>query len=146
MRIHRSGSLLAALLLAATLSVQGLAAPRVSRPANLDRMLDRSTDRGLFRVKVASAVSPIPMNAIHRWTVEISDPSGRPVPGAMLSVDGGMPEHGHGLPTSPRAVPGNAAGKYTIQGLKFSMDGWWELKLAINAAGKSDKVTFNIVL
>ena len=138
--------LVAALALTFAAGGPGLAAPHASRPANLDRSLERTTDKGLFRVKVASATSPIPMNAMHRWTVEISDARGRPVSGATLNVDGGMPEHGHGLPTAPRAVPTGTAGHYAIQGMKFSMDGWWELKLAIRAAGASDAVTFNLVL
>src|SRR5215212_8750986 len=34
--------------------------------------------------------------------VTIADASGRPVEDATITIDGGMPEHGHGLPTRPR--------------------------------------------
>ncbi len=118
----------------------------VAAPRTLERSLDRPTRNGLFRVKVASAVNPIPMNAMHRWTVYVAGRDGRPVQGATIAVDGGMPEHGHGLPTAPRAVPGTSPGQYVVQGMKFSMDGWWELKLTVSAAGRSDAVTFNVVL
>ena len=112
----------------------------------LDQSLDRKTESGLFQVSVRSAEQPIPMNRIHRWTVKLSDARGRPVADARIVVDGGMPEHGHGLPTAPKATPGPQAGTYVINGMKFSMDGWWELKLAIEAGGRSDRVTYNIVL
>ena len=138
----RNGIVAGAVALIATI----LAASAPAAPRDLDRTLNRATDKGLFRVEVASAVRPIPMNAIHRWTVRLTDASGRPVAGAAIAVDGGMPEHHHGLPTAPRAIPGSAPGNYVIQGMKFSMDGWWELKLDVRAAGRSDTVTFNIVL
>ena len=112
----------------------------------LDQSLDRRSERGLFRVSVQSTEQPIPMNRIHRWTVKLSDARGQPVADARIAVDGGMPEHGHGLPTAPKATPGPQAGTYVINGMKFSMDGWWELKLAIEAGGRHDRVTYNIVL
>ena len=115
-------------------------------PESLDRSLDRKTEGGHFQVSVTSTEQPIPMNRIHRWTVKLSDAKGRPVADARIAVDGGMPEHGHGFPTSPKAAPGPQPGTYTINGMKFSMDGWWELKLAIEAQGRRDRVTYNIVL
>ncbi len=118
----------------------------VAAPAGLDRSLERATSKGLFRVSVKSAVNPIPMNRIHRWTVRVADARGRPVSGARIAVDGGMPEHRHGLPTAPKAAPAGDPGSYVINGMKFSMDGWWELKLAVEAGGRTDRVTFNIVL
>jgi hypothetical protein len=33
-----------------------------------------------------------------------------------------------------------------MEGMKFSMTGWWEIKLAIEAAEGADKVTFNTVV
>ena len=58
-----------------------------------------------------------------------------------------MPEHGHGLPTSPRAEAAEAPGAYFIKGMKFSMTGWWVLKLNVVAPdGRRDQITFNVVL
>ena len=77
---------------------------------NLDRSLDKPSDNGLYRVRIGSTVDPIPINEIHSWSLRVSDASGRPVSGAVIQFDGGMPEHGHGLPTAPRVEPGGAAG------------------------------------
>ena len=57
-----------------------------------------------------------------------------------------MPEHNHGLPTSPEMTGQLDGGRYRIEGVKFSMPGWWELKFDISAAAGSDSVTFNLVL
>ena len=78
--------------------------------------------------------------------VLITDAQGRPVENAAITVDGGMPEHGHGLPTQPRVTRALGAGVYEIEGVRFSMGGWWELKLAIDSPAGADRVTFNLGL
>ena len=76
--------------------------------------------------------------------VAIADAKGRPVEGATIAVDGGMPEHGHGLPTQPRVTRSEGDGVYVIEGLRFNMGGWWELKLTITTPAGTDTVTFNL--
>ena len=78
--------------------------------------------------------------------LSITDPSGRPIEGAVISIDGGMPEHAHGLPTRPRVQRDLGNGMYEIEGLRFSMGGWWELKLAIESSAGRDSITFNLSL
>ena len=78
--------------------------------------------------------------------VLITDASGRPIEGARVSVDGGMPEHGHGLPTQPKVRSALGAGMYEIEGLRFNMGGWWERKLAIESPAGTDSITFNLSL
>ena len=78
--------------------------------------------------------------------VLITDANGRPIAGASISVDGGMPEHGHGLPTQPKVRRALGAGVYEIEGLRFNMGGWWELKLAVESPAGADTITFNLSL
>lgn len=78
--------------------------------------------------------------------VAITDAAGTPVDNASIQVDGGMPQHGHGLPTRPRVTRALGNGLYEIEGVRFNMGGWWEFTLAINAASGSDVVTFNLAL
>lgn len=78
--------------------------------------------------------------------VAIVDGSGQAVDGASILVDGGMPEHGHGLPTQPRVTKSLGGGLYEIEGVRFNMDGWWEFKLAINGVAGADTVAFNLDL
>jgi hypothetical protein len=78
--------------------------------------------------------------------VAVRDAQGEPVAGASIGIDGGMPQHGHGLPTRPRVAPQPEPGVYLIEGLRFNMGGWWELHLAIDGPRGSDRVTFNLAL
>jgi hypothetical protein len=43
-------------------------------------------------------------------------------------------------------LPESVDGTYLLEGMKFSMTGWWEIKLAIQSAEGNDKVTFNTVV
>jgi hypothetical protein len=69
-----------------------------------------------------------------------------PVEGASIAVDGGMPQHGHGLPTKPRVTRALGDGTYEVEGLKFNMGGWWVVKFRIDSAAGTDSVTFNLAL
>jgi hypothetical protein len=89
---------------------------------------------------------PLRVRRLLSIPVRINDAEGRPVDNAVIAVDGGMPEHGHGLPTQPRVARALGAGLYEIEGVRFSMGGWWELKLAIDSPAGSDRVTFNLSL
>jgi hypothetical protein len=83
---------------------------------------------------------------MHSWTVKLQDGAGHPVTGAALAVDGGMPQHGHGLPTRPRVTREVENGTYLVEGMKFSMPGWWNIKFDIQGSQGRDKVTFNTVV
>jgi putative intracellular protease/amidase len=89
---------------------------------------------------------PIRVRELMTIPVRIADAQGRLLEGARISVDGGMPEHGHGLPTHPRVSRALGDGVYEIQGVRFNMRGWWELKLAIESPAGADSVTFNLSL
>ena len=78
--------------------------------------------------------------------VAIIDGDGRAVEGATLAIDGGMPEHGHGLPTRPRMTRVLGAGAYEVEGVRFNMGGWWEFKVTITSERGADTVTFNLSL
>jgi len=76
----------------------------------------------------------------------VVDAEGRPVDGAAMTIDGGMPQHGHGLPTRPRMTRNLGGGAYEIEGVRFNMGGWWEFKVVIEAAAGADTITFNLDL
>jgi hypothetical protein len=115
-------------------------------PTDLDTSTNKMTDEGLFHVSVSTDVDPLPLNEIHSWTVHVETPDGQAVEGAQISVDGGMPEHNHGFPTAPEITKELGNGDYLLEGVKFSMAGWWELKLNIDDGEQTDQITFNLVL
>ena len=96
-----------------------------------------------FRVSYQAQHEPIPLNQIHPWVLHIEDMEGNPVEKAIVTIDGGMPAHNHGLPTEPVATEmGN--GDYMIEGVKFSMTGSWEMWFYIQTETLSDKVKFEL--
>ena len=117
-----------------------------SVPRELDLSLDHSTAQGRYAVRLRPPAVPPAINQIHAWQVEVRSADGKPVHGARIDVDGGMPQHGHGLPTRPRVTREIADGTYLLEGMKFSMTGWWEIRLAIDAAGGADKAVFNTMV
>ena len=118
----------------------------VAAPSDLDTATTRLTDNGLYRVSFTSQLDPLAINTIHSWTLHVETADSRPVTDAAITVDGGMPQHGHGLPTQPQVTQNPGNGDYLVEGLKFQMTGWWEVKFNITANGQSDSVTFNLVL
>jgi len=117
-----------------------------SAPTDLDTSTSLLSEGGLFRVSYSSDPTPQPLNQIHSWTIHVETADGQPVEGAEILVNGGMPQHGHGLPTSPQVTDDLGNGDYRVEGMKFQMLGWWEVKFSINANGQSDNVTFNLIL
>jgi hypothetical protein len=117
-----------------------------STPPDLDLSLDKKSAAGVYRVGLVPPAQPPAINQMHSWKVKLATAEGTPVSGAKFAVDGGMPQHGHGLPTQPRVTRELEDGTYQLDGMKFSMTGWWELKLAIEGPQGPDKVTFNTMV
>ena len=115
-------------------------------PADLDLSREKASEAGLYIAEIAPAQEPVTVGPMHAWIVTLEDREGAPVDNAQIHVDGGMPQHGHGLPTSPAVTQDLGEGRYLVEGMKFNMPGWWELDLGIEGSAGADTVTFNIVL
>lgn len=118
----------------------------MSPPKELDLALTRPSIDRKYLVTLQPPASPAAINQLHAWQVKLSTPAGTPVAHARITVDGGMPQHGHGLPTQPQVTRELPDGRYLIEGMKFSMSGWWEIKLAIDGPAGADRLTFNTVV
>jgi hypothetical protein len=132
------------LALAATTASAGLFSHNL--PDNLDLALRRSTDANLYTVEIGSVDPEVRLGKMHAWTLALTDRRGRPVDTARIGIDGGMPRHGHGLPSAPAVTQALGDGRFLIEGMKFNMRGWWELDLTIDGPAGTDTITFNLVL
>lgn len=99
-----------------------------------------------FLVSYKSKMQPIVINRIHGWVLHVETAGGEPVNEAKIAVDGGMPEHDHGLPTMPAVTRNLGDGDYLIEGLRFHMNGYWEIELTITAGGETDTVVIPLTL
>ena len=104
-----------------------------------------SSQRNVYTVSFVSSLEPIEINRIHSWTLSISS-DGEPVSGAELTIFGGMPAHDHGMPTRPRVTSEIGEGKYRLDGMRFHMNGYWEVSIEIDANGKRDTVVITLIL
>lgn len=86
------------------------------------------------------------INRMHSWVLHIVDESGAAVEGAKVEVDGGMPEHDHGLPTKPRVTAELGGGDYRLDGVRFHMSGLWEIVIKITTESGTSTVIIPIKL
>ena len=116
-------------------------------PKDLNISLDRVTDKGLYRASIApQQTQSLKVNQMHSWSVTVRSSDGRPVEGATINIDGGMPRHGHGLPTQPRVTREIEPGTYLVEGMKFSMTGWWVLGVGVQSKEGWDTITYNVIM
>ena len=115
-------------------------------PKDLDYSRTRTSEGGRYRATIHPQGDSIPQGRLHRWTLHLETATGAPVDSATMVVDGGMPQHGHGLPTKPRVTRELGNGDHLVEGMKFNMGGWWVVKFRVNATAGSDSVVFNLKL
>lgn len=123
--------------------------PAVTRPANVDVATTQPSHGGKFTVSYTSDLDPVTINKLHTWTLHVADSAGQPVDNATVAIDGGMPEHNHGMPTQPIVTP-LGSGDYRAEGMKFQMPGWWTVTVTVTntvgGAAQPDSATFNLLL
>lgn len=135
-------------LVPASLLIAGgiaFAANRMSPPADLDYSLSHLSEAGLYQVTLTPSADPVPVGQMHAWLVEVTGAAGEKLD-AAVNFDGGMPQHGHGLPTVPRVTGRDAQGRYIVGGVRFNMPGWWVLEVDVEGAAGTDTASFNLAL
>ena len=106
----------------------------------------RMSEGRAYRATIIPQGDSIPKGKLQRWTLHLETAAGQPVQGAQIGIDGGMPQHGHGLPTKPRVTRALGNGDHLVEGMKFNMGGWWVVKFRVDAEAGRDSVVFNVKL
>lgn len=114
-------------------------------PADLDYSRTRTSEAGLYRATIRPQGDSIPVGKLQSWTLHLES-NGAPVDSAVIAVNGGMPQHGHGLPTKPVVTRALGNGEHLVEGMKFNMGGWWVVTFRVSSAAGTDSLTFNINL
>lgn len=100
--------------------------------------------QGRYRISIRSRTLPVPLRQIHEWIVHVESLDGEPAFLKKMQIAGGMPEHGHGFPTQPRVTKYLGQGDYLVEGVKFNMEGLWQMALRMAGPDGRDEVTFNL--
>ena len=140
------GGILGVLILALAVSMFVMMSRMGDVPADVDYSTTQSSDQGLFNVSYIPSTGTIPINQMHQWTLHVERADGTPVEDATITVDGDMPQHGHGMPTQPQVTENLGNGDYLVDGLRFQMGGWWLMDFTITAGSETDTVHFNMML
>jgi hypothetical protein len=137
--------LVAAIMSASVASLMSACMMFAKAPNDLDYARTRISEGGTYRATIQPVGDSIPKGQLHSWTLHIETAAGALVDSATVVVDGGMPQHGHGLPTKPRArAVGH--GDYAVDGMKFNMGGWWVVKFRVQSGAGRDSLVFNVKL
>lgn len=86
------------------------------------------TPDGRYSVHLDDTPTVLKSGEVQSWCVRVTDAKGNATRSVKLSFTGGMPHHGHGLPSVPATTTGkNAQCPYRIDGIEFHMPGVWQV-------------------
>ncbi|MEL7372022.1 MAG: FixH family protein [Myxococcota bacterium] len=95
---------------------------------------------------VAPEQGPPQINKFQTWILQLRQSDGTPVYPARIGINGGMPDHGHGLPTRPEVTQYLGEGKYRVEGLKLNMMGQWVLLFEVTTPSGKDRIQVDLEL
>ena len=104
------------------------------------------SENGLFQASWQSRPEAPAINEVHEWVLHIETAAGEPAAGALVTVDGDMPAHGHGMPTEPQVTADLGDGDYLVEGMSFQMGGYWIVDVTVTYDGATDLVRFGLEL
>jgi hypothetical protein len=88
----------------------------------------------------------IEIGSFQSWVIELRDTRGAALTGAAIAIAGGMPGHGHGLPTDPRVTEELGGGRYRIEGMKLNMVGAWVFEAIVETRALRDRLRFDLAV
>lgn len=91
--------------------------------------LSQISENGKFKLTIGPFDAAPIIGEIQQWQVKIEAVDGKAIDNAEFIFDARMPEHRHGLPTRPRLERKLGGGEYRVSGVKFSMPGFWLVKI-----------------
>jgi len=106
-----------------------------------------TSEQGNFVVDLIATDAEIKLSEFLSWQLVIRDAySNQGVAPVRVVIGGGMPAHGHGLPTQPEVTGHTGDGHYQLEGLMFNMAGQWQLVLQIGTKKILDRVVFDLTI
>lgn len=109
---------------------------------------DVESEGGDVRVVVHTDAAPVPVNALHQWKIQVlrGGDGGKAFMPEALVVNGGMPSHGHGLPTQPTVSQYLGDGTFVVDGMRFNMGGPWEMVVRVLDGNRWHRLAFPLTL
>ncbi len=123
-----------------------LMVPTVAVAGDCSEGCKAQSQDGHFQITAMPAEGEIALRKHHDWIVTVKDADGSPVELNGLSVTGGMPGHGHGLPSQPKVTEYLGDGRYRLTGFLFNMHGDWALRFYMARQDVQDVAELTLTL
>jgi hypothetical protein len=105
-----------------------------------------TSDTGQLTGRLAPESGAVEIGNFQTWILELRQTGGAAVTGANLAIAGGMPGHGHGLPTQPQVTEELGGGRYRIEGMKLNMVGAWVIEVFVSTSVGRDRLRFDLAI
>ncbi len=116
-----------------------------AEPAENQQWMAES-DQSKFTGTLSLVNGEAKIGQFQQWHLTLINQYGESVFPAQIKIGGGMPSHGHGLPTQPQITEYLGDGTYLIEGLKFNMAGEWIMDFDITSTEDKDKINFKFYI
>jgi hypothetical protein len=129
-----------------SMKMEGMGQERI--PADLDTSTSKVSDNGLFKGDYTIEGSAIQLKTAQLWKLTLVTADDTPVNNATVGVKGQMPGHEHGMVATliGQSVRVLKKGVYIVEGMAFSMKGWWQVSFNISHEGNSDTLVFDLII
>ncbi len=104
------------------------------------------SNRGAYSLTFSTKENVIPLRNMHSWNVTFKTKDGKEFIPGNLSISGGMPSHGHGLPSEPNFTRVLKDKSLLLEGVLFNMTGEWELRVTLTGPSGLDIATLEFTI
>ena len=118
----------------------------IPRPSSLNISNAVESSGGWVKGSYVTDYPKPPLNKMHSWRLTLNGRDGAPLQDVVVGISALMPEHVHGMNTSPVISESDDPGVYLIEGMKFHMPGWWRITLDLSKKGGRDLMRFNVLV
>lgn len=140
-----SGILTIAVAILATVNLSGVA--MAAGPESPWYSQTVESQNGHFVVTLESLEAEFELNAFRQWQLTLKHKeTGQGITPARFVVSGGMPMHGHGLPSQPQVAEHLGNGRYLMEGVRFNMLGKWVFEFEVTTQSATDSVVFEVIV
>ena len=121
--------------------------PAQPAPRPWDSATAWPSSAGSYVVRFRPTPEPMPDNEVFALDVWVFDPAwpDAPLEDVELSVDAGMPQHGHGMNVVP-TVARQDGGRFRVDGMLFHMTGEWQVYFDVTRGPVTERAQYPVML
>ena len=114
----------------------GTAESTTAAPVHGSAQFDIPSHNGVYRASMSPSDGG--------WTVQVRTANGAVADGAAITLEGWMPDDSSVVPVRADVEP-RGGGEYRVDGMQLQHAGWWNVRVLIATASRTDSLAFNFV-